>query len=465
MIRALFLLLLIAAFMLAVAWFADRPGSVSIVWQGWRIDTSVPILIAAAALLAAATAFAYRFWRALVGAPGAFGRWRRERRRRQGYVALTQGMVAVAAGDPDEARRQARRADVLLNEPPLTMLLSAQAAQLNGDENAADRYFTQMLERSETEFLGLRGLLIQAMRKGDHARAITLARRARTLRPKTPWVLTTLFELETRSGDWSAAADTLGRAQRAKALPAPQVRRHEAAVLVELSRAAAAKGNGREALRFAEQAHRADPDHVAAAIWLSESYIDAGKPRAAERVVEQEWARTPHPDLVAAYRRARPVAEPLQWVKQVERLVRLSPLHRESLVALGTANLDAKLWGEARRHLTAAIEASGGDPTVGQCRLMARLEDEEGVDRSAVRLWLTRAAEAPPDPAWVCEVCGAAHARWQANCSRCGSFDKLAWRAPARVQPLLVKEPDAVRPALPPQSSEPLPPAEPAPPP
>ena len=198
----------------------------------------MPVLLAAVALIAAVAALIYRFWRALIGAPGTFGRWRRERRRRKGYVALTQGMVAVAAGDPDEARRQARRADVLLNEPPLTMLLSAQAAQLNGDENAAGRYFTQMLERSETEFLGLRGLLIQAMRKGEHGRAIELARRARALRPKTPWVLTTLFELETRSGDWPAAADTLGRAQRAGALPAPQARRHEAAVLVEMSRAA-----------------------------------------------------------------------------------------------------------------------------------------------------------------------------------------------------------------------------------
>ena len=45
MIRALLLLLLLAGFMLAVAWFADRPGNVSIVWQGWRIDTSVPMLI------------------------------------------------------------------------------------------------------------------------------------------------------------------------------------------------------------------------------------------------------------------------------------------------------------------------------------------------------------------------------------------------------------------------------------
>ena len=67
----------------------------------------------------------------------AFLRRRRERRRRAGYRALTQGMVAVAAGDPQEARRFARSADALLADPPLTLLLSAQAAQLDGDETAA----------------------------------------------------------------------------------------------------------------------------------------------------------------------------------------------------------------------------------------------------------------------------------------------------------------------------------------
>jgi HemY protein len=438
-IRAIVLLLLLAGFMLLAAWFADRPGQVAIEWEGLKLATSVPVLLAAVALLAVVAALLYRFWRAIVGAPRAFGRWRRERRRRQGYVALTQGMVAVAAGDPDEARRQARRADVLLNEPPLTMLLSAQAAQLNGDENAASRYFTQMLERRETEFLGLRGLLIQAMRKGDHDKAISLARRARALRPHTPWLLTTLFELETRVGDWRAATETLGQAHRAKAIPTPQAHRHEAAVLIELSRTAAANGRARDALRTAEQAHRADPDHLGATIWLADRYVEADKARAAERIVEQQWTRQPHPELLAAYRRARPVAEPLQWVKQVERLVRLAPLHRESMIALGIANLDAKLWGEARRHLTAAVEAGQGDPSAGLCRLMARLEEEEGVNPGAVHAWLARAAEAPPDAAWVCEACGAAHARWQGNCSRCGSFDKLAWRAPARVQPALVQ--------------------------
>lgn len=430
MIRIIGLLVLLAAVMVGVAWFADRPGSVTIVWQGWRIDTSVGVMLAGVLAATIICTILYRVWRSVTDAPRRLGRWRKESKRQRGYVALTQGLVAVAAGDPQEARRQARRAESLLSEPPLTLLLTAQAAQLNGDEDAAKRYFTQMLARPETEFLGLRGLLIQAMRVNDRVGALALARRAAALQPKAPWVLTTLFELETRNGEWRQAAATLERAQRVQALPDDTARRHHAAVLLERARAALAAGQPDEALRFAEQAQRADGDHPAVAAFLAERYNEAGKARAAGKLIEEAWARQPHPDLVAAYRHARPVAEPLQWVKQVERLVRLAPTHAESLIAMAEADLDAKLWGEARRNLTLA----GGDhPSARVCRLMARIEDEEKHDAGAVRDWLGRAADAPRDPAWTCEACGAIHPRWQAVCSRCQAFDRLAWRAPLRV--------------------------------
>ncbi|HEY9536081.1 MAG TPA: hypothetical protein VIS03_00700, partial [Kiloniellaceae bacterium] len=47
--------------------------------------------------------------------------------------------------------------------------------------------------------------------------------------------------------------------------------------------------------------------------------------------------------------------------------------------------------------------------------------------------WLERAAAAPPDPAWVCERCGAVATRWSATCGSCHNFDSLHWRLPRRV--------------------------------
>ena len=35
-----------------------------------------------------------------------------------------------------------------------------------------------------------------------------------------------------------------------------------------------------------------------------------------------------------------------------------------------------------------------------------------------------------PDPAWVCESCGAVYGEWQPLCDRCHGFDSLDWRVP-----------------------------------
>ena len=209
MIRVLLYLVLLGAVMVGVAWVAAQPGSVTIVWEGWRVDTSLGVLAAAVALAAIAAILLVRFWTALVTAPRRLARWRHQHRQRDGYAALSAGLIAVAAGDPAGARREAKRADRLLGAPPLTLLLTAQAAQLAGDEETAQRHFTAMLADAQTEFLGLRGLMARALRDRNFGRALELAKRARGLRPQAPWVLTTLLDLQTRQSDWAGAADTL----------------------------------------------------------------------------------------------------------------------------------------------------------------------------------------------------------------------------------------------------------------
>ena len=49
MIRVLLFLALVAVLALGVVWMADRPGDVAIVWQGYRIETSVMVAVVAVA--------------------------------------------------------------------------------------------------------------------------------------------------------------------------------------------------------------------------------------------------------------------------------------------------------------------------------------------------------------------------------------------------------------------------------
>ena len=45
MIRVAVFLAVVCLIALGVAWIADRPGEVSVVWLGWRIETSLMVLL------------------------------------------------------------------------------------------------------------------------------------------------------------------------------------------------------------------------------------------------------------------------------------------------------------------------------------------------------------------------------------------------------------------------------------
>ena len=431
MVRVLWFCLKVAV-LVAVAWYLAEyePGQVTLEWQDYRIDTSVGILLLAAGVVAVIAAILYRFWGGLRRVPRDIGRTLRANRQQRGYRALTQGMVAVAAGEAAEAQRWARKASELLDAPPLTMLLSAQAAQLGGDDQAAKRYFTAMLERDETRFLGLRGLITQALRDGDEQAALDYVRSAHTLRPRTPWVLETLFDLSEQAGDLAGAERAAREAAHGKVLPAPEAKRKHAVVLLERARAAQREGDPSRTLKLAKQAHKAAPDLVPASVLYAQLLVGSARRGAAARMLEKAWAAAPHPALVVAYGRARPEAAGIEWLNQVGKLVAGAPTHPESLLALAEAALDARLWGEARRHLGEAIKAGA---TERVCRLMARLEESEHSDRDKAREWLMKAGEAAPDPAWVCGNCGAAAEEWQPRCGACDAYDGLAWHTPPRV--------------------------------
>ena len=420
--RAVVFVVLAALAALAAFWLAEHPGRVSIEWLGYRMEPPIGILVLAGVVLSIAVIVLYRVITLILGTPGSIGRALSSSRRKRGFKALSQGMVAVAAGDAQEAARWARKADNLLEDPPLTLLLSAQAAQLGGDERAAEKYFNAMLEKPETRFLGLRGLLRQALAEGDDQRALSYVREAHAMRPKTPWVVTNLFELSERTGDYDGAAATLKQAARIKALPKPEADHKGAVITLAKAEYALAEGRKDEALALARAADKADPDFLAAAVLHARLAVESERFREAAKVVERSWPRTPSGELAALYRRAAPAAKPLQQVKRVTKLTGLNPKHRESHLALAEASLDAKLWGEARRHLGDLVSLEGEDPARAQvCRLMARLEEAERNDGQAARSWLERAAHAPRDPAWVCNACGAIAAHWSVDCGACGA--------------------------------------------
>lgn len=433
MIRLIFSLAALALSVVAALFFVDHPGSVTLVWQGWRIDSSVSVLLAILVMLFVALWVVLATLMRFVRAPTHFFRRRRESQHLQAYRVLTDGLVAIAAGDSRGAERLQRQALLLFGKtkqptPPLVRLLSAQTALLRDDSPAADAEFTAMLDHPETEFLGLRGLIVQAMKRGDIDTALSLTERARRLRPEAGWVIQNQLTLETRKGDWAGARTTLKLAVKHKAVTETVARRHRVALLLAASRAADRDGRARDALKAAAQAHALDESFAPASVEYARLLGAAKRSRKGLRILETAWQRSPHPAIAAAYTFLLGTEAPLSRLKRFEHLVDLRPSDPDSHLAAAGVALSNQLWGEARRHLDAAGAGGPGPWSRLLCRHSAELERHQHGDEAAARLWLERGAAAPADPGWICAECGSESADWDVLCPVCEGFDTLNWQ-------------------------------------
>lgn len=430
----------------APVWFAERPGDVTLVWQGWRVDTSVPILLLAILVVVAIIWAILRVLRGIGAIPGVVRESVREKRRKRGLVALGSGYAAVAAGDARKARSYAGDAEKLLDAPHATRLLAAQAALLSGDGDDARKRFEALLDNPETELSALRGLMDQALASGDRQRAREFAERAYG-KGRPAWAGETLFNLQAADGDYDAAQSTLNTCAKAGIFTGERLKTLRTTLLVARAEAAVANGALWEGVKLAKQAHDSDPGFVPAALLLARAYKQDGKERKAAHVIETTWKRSPHPDLGQVYLALFEGEDAIKRSKRADALAQVNPEARESRLLSAEAALDAELWGQARSKLKPLADEPVGPRFA---RLMARVEEGEKNDTKAALDWLKRAADnaatgdrtAVP-PHWQCGNCGHVPPQWMPTCPACNTFAAVSWQGPARALVPVVEQASA----------------------
>ena len=424
MTRILLFTLLVLAAAAGLGWLADRPGAVTITWLGYQIETTAFVATVAVGLLVVALILLWTLLRYLFTRPSAVAAHVRERRRQQGYDALSRGLLAIGVGDRAQAQRYAGIAGRNLPRDPLTALLRAQAAQLKGDRAAARRAFETMLDRPETELLGLRGLFLEAKRGEDSDAARTLAEQAVKRDPKLGWGVTALFDMQARAGDYDGALNTLAIARdNGHVEPAVALRRR--AILLTAEAREAENADPDKALRLANEALRLAPSLVPAAEIAGRVLASKGESRPASRLIVRTWKLSPHPDLALVYAFARAGDSPRERLKRIKYLASLTQGDIEGPVAVANAAIEAHEWEEARSALAPYLD---GRPPARVCTLMARIEAGELGDKGREREWLARALRAPRDRAWIAD--GYISDRWLPVSPVTGAVDGFEWKAP-----------------------------------
>src|SRR5438270_12090310 len=428
MYRSVLFLLLIAAAALGAAWVADQTGNVMLTWDGWRVETSLPIFALAVGVTILVAMLTWSILRGLWRTPAKIRRSRRERRHARGRHAITHGLLAIGHGDASAARAHADAARRHAANDPLALLLHAQSAQLEGDRARAKAAFRAMAEREDTRLLGLRGLFIEAQRADDPLGAVMIAEEALKLSPASTWASHAVLGFRCAKGDWSGALAILDKNLAAGLIDKSAYRRQRAVLLT--ARALELENVDRDLSRQSVmEAIKLAPTLVPAAVLASKYESEAHQVRRAMRIVEAAWVAQPHPDLADAYAHVRLGDSARQRLVRVETLAAKAPGHLESALAVARAAIDASEFSRAREALTPFIAA----PTQRVAMLMAELERNEHGDSGRARAWTLRAVRALHDPVWTAD--GYVSDRWRPVSPVTGRLDAFQWQTPLAALP------------------------------
>jgi len=346
-------------------------------------------------------------------------------RERRGFEALADSLVALASGEPGTAMARAQKAEKLLRRPDVTRLLSAQAAEMQGDHKAALEQYKALLADPRTKFAGLRGALRQKLATGDRQLALKLAEKGFSLKPDHDEMQQTLLQLQAEHREWSGARRTLEARRSSGALPKDVFRRRDAVLALQLADDLAGQGETGRAKDIAIEANTLSPGLVPAAVAAARAQIARDAPRKAARILKKAWEQAPHPELAAAFAAIAPDETPDARLLRFGPFLKITPDHPETRMLEAELLIAAEDFPGARRALGDLPESR---PSARVLTIMAAVERGEGSPDAVVRGWLTRAVTAPRGPQWVCDNCRHIHPGWVAICDNCGSFDTLSWR-------------------------------------
>ena len=436
--KILVFLVLIAALAMGITYLLDAEniilGNVQATIAGYEYTISplqsvifLVFLCVAIWLALKIFAFLIAVLRFINGDETAVSRYFFRNRERKGYQAFSEGMLALASGEGALAMSKAAKAERYLNQPALTNLLAAQAAEMSGDRNKATEIYKTLIAEPQTRFVGIRGILKQRLENGETEVALKLAEKAFSIKPKHEETQDILLSLQARSQDWSGARKTLDAKLRHGSLPRDVHKRRDAVLALSQARGVLQEGETIEAREAAIESNRLSPDLVPAAVMAARSYIEQDKPKYALRVIKKAWTAQPHPDLAAAFCELAPDETPLERIKRFELLSKLAPDHRETKLTLAELHLGAEDFPGARRAIGTLIDH---EPDAHILTIMAAIERGEGGEDRAVRAWLAKALSAKRGPQWVCDNCQTAQSEWAPVCPVCEAFDTMAWKEP-----------------------------------
>ena len=388
----LFLLLSTVIFISLGLWYFQDPGSINITWLGYEIQLTLVAGFILLLFFFFIAALLIRVLRWFLGIPC---RWLSFFRRSQDEKAKHELLDLLSSYEAEiftEALQHQKKAAHTLSNNPIFLWISGKTFEKAEKPFEAEQCFMDLIKNPSTTFLGIKGQIRAAMHRGDFKSAYGLLKRAEKLTPTSPWVLKHLLALSREQKNFKEGETLILRLEDLGYFSPDQSKKQVAYLqYLEAIQPETSLAQKEVLLR---QAHYLDPSLAEATQEFALLLQEQGFVTYALTALEATWAVNPSQALGDLYLKISLPHGDINTYQTIQNFVKNNPKNPESLLLLTQSALQAKLWGEARAHLTNLLKIKGA-ATSDAYHLFAKLELEEHQDWKAAMKWLEKGLHVP----------------------------------------------------------------------
>ncbi|MBY0500851.1 MAG: hypothetical protein K2P93_02475 [Alphaproteobacteria bacterium] len=371
-------------------WFLQDPGQMEIVWLGYELQLSLALGFLICVFFFFSLFFCIRVLSWFLGIPF---RWLSSIKKAKLLTAKHELVELLSSYEAElffDALSHQKKAARRLSTNPLFLWISGITFEKAEKHLEAEKCFLELVNKPSTAFLGLKGQIRAALHRDDIKSAYGLLQHTEKLLPKSPWVLKQLLTISREQKNFKKASNLVLRLEDLGYFTTAQSKKQLA--YFQFQEAMQSKTSEAQKESLLRQSHYLDPSLYEATEVFAQLLFDKGHKSYALSAIEATWNLSPTQKLGELYLTIIMPQSAIDAFQVVCKLVKNNPSHNESLTLLSSIAIKAKLWGEARAHLSTLLAQN---PTSEAYRLLASLELEEHQDYKAAVKWLQEGLNSP----------------------------------------------------------------------
>ena len=422
MLKILFIFITLTLTGFITIWFKKDPGTISIIWQGWLIESSIPIISTLILLLFSIILLLFFVSKRIIFFPKSLNKSLNNRRKIKADTAIIKGFAAKNMGEIRLARNYSNQAK-FLNNTPLKLLLDSEINNYYGNNAKSIELHKNMLKHPETLLMSIKKVTTQHINNKDIKNAIKTINMSPKSKYTPKWFFYASLQLNILDNNWGQVTNCIKNINKYTDTNKDSIKLIKSKIF--LHKALEYNKNTDKILesKDIDTSLKFDPS-FAPAIVLKARLLYKKDKELGLAYIQKSWKKYSHPDI-SNYLINILHNEPRHKSLKIIKALIILDNDTYNNAALVKAALQIEAWPLARQAISLIPEKYW---TKSIYLMMADLDKKEHGDNNKYKYWLEKSQNAILDFSWGCTSCSYISGKWVLICPKCSSLDSIHWQ-------------------------------------